>query len=229
MISTTPPTKIQLPFANGGTKNIIPVPSQIGVTPGRASFTDGFPPLTTTPLAAGGVPPYGSDFNGILNAITDILRWVSSGGLFAYDSAFATAIGGYPKGAVLESTPAGSQWLNLTEGNTSNPDTGGAGWQSNAPAIGNGQTWQNLTASRAVATAYVNNTGRAISVSVGMTSNAANATATISVNGVQIGGSSNAVAGGPQAAVSAIIPPGATYSASMNIGTSTLIGWAELR
>ena len=28
----------------------IPVPSQIAITPGAASFTDGFPPLTRTPL-----------------------------------------------------------------------------------------------------------------------------------------------------------------------------------
>ena len=34
----------------------IPIPSQIGVSTGRASWTDGFPPVTFNPVAAGGVP-----------------------------------------------------------------------------------------------------------------------------------------------------------------------------
>lgn len=69
------PSKVPLPFANSGTKNAIPTASQIGVTPGAASLTDGFPPLTMTPLASGGVPPAGADFNGILNLITAIQQW----------------------------------------------------------------------------------------------------------------------------------------------------------
>ena len=52
----TPPQLTQA-FAFSGTKNLIPVPSQIGITPGAASFTDGFPPLTATPIGSGGIPP----------------------------------------------------------------------------------------------------------------------------------------------------------------------------
>ena len=51
------PGKLVLPFANAGAKNTIPTASQIGIVAGAASLTDGFPPLTRTPLAAGGVPP----------------------------------------------------------------------------------------------------------------------------------------------------------------------------
>ena len=69
-MSISTPTKITVPFANTGSKNTIPVPSQISVTPGAASYTDGFPPLTMTPKASGGVPPFGQDMNGILYAIT---------------------------------------------------------------------------------------------------------------------------------------------------------------
>jgi hypothetical protein len=128
MQSSNQPTRIPVPFANSGTKNTIPVPSQIGVTPGAASFTDGFPPLTFTPLVAGGVPPAGADFNGIFNAITKIQQWQSAGGFFKYDSAFSTSIGGYPKGAILINTTHDGLWINQVENNTTNPDTGGSDW-----------------------------------------------------------------------------------------------------
>lgn len=128
MQASNSPDRIQLPFANSGTKNTIPVPSQIGITPGAASFTDGFPPLTFTPLSAGGIPPAGADFNGIFNAITAILRWQCAGGFFKYSGAFATAIGGYPAGAVLLNATDDGLWLCLADNNMSDPDSGGADW-----------------------------------------------------------------------------------------------------
>jgi hypothetical protein len=66
--------------------------------------------------------------NGILNAVTAIQQWQSAGGLFKFDAAFAASISGYPKGAELAKADASGTWRNLIEGNTSNPDTGGAGW-----------------------------------------------------------------------------------------------------
>jgi len=128
MQASNAPTKSAVPFANSGTKNTIPVASQIGVTPGLASFTDGFPPLTMTPLAAGGVPPYGADFNGILNFLSAAIRWSQAGGGYTYDAAFSAAAGGYPKGAMLVRADLTGYWLNSVENNTTNPDTGGAGW-----------------------------------------------------------------------------------------------------
>lgn len=128
MLLSGAPSPIQLPFANSGTRNTIPVPSQIPVTAGRASFTDGFPPLTRTPLAAGGVPPFGEDFNGLFYAITTIQQWQTSGGLFPYSAAQATAIGGYPKGALLLKSTGAGFWVNSVDGNATDPDAGGAGW-----------------------------------------------------------------------------------------------------
>jgi len=137
MLVSELPTRLPVPFAESGDKNAIPVASQIGVTPGRASLTTGFPPLTLTPRAAGGIPPFGQDMNGILYAATAWNRWQAAGGPVSYDAAFATAIGGYPKGAVLASSTAdGREWLCLTDGNTANPDTGGGGWLS----LGGGNT-----------------------------------------------------------------------------------------
>jgi hypothetical protein len=133
MQSTNIPSKIPLPFAyaaGGSYKNTIPVASQIGITNGRASLTDGFPPLNFTPINAGGVPPFGGDMNGILNEITAIQQWQQAGGFFPYDSAFSTTIGGYPKGAILQAAAFGGLWISTAENNTSNPDTGGAGWTS---------------------------------------------------------------------------------------------------
>jgi hypothetical protein len=133
MQSTNIPSKIPLPFAyaaGGSYKNTIPVASQIGITNGKASLTDGFPPLTFQAISSGGVPPFGADFNGILNEITAIQQWQEAGGMFAYDSVFSTAIGGYPKGAILQAAAFGGLWQSTVENNTSNPDTGGAGWIS---------------------------------------------------------------------------------------------------
>lgn len=119
------PGKLVLPFANAGAKNTIPAASQIGITAGAASLTDGFPPLTRTPIAAGGVPPSGLDMNGILYALSAALRWANAGGGYVYDGTFAadSNVGGYPKGArVLRSDGAG-YWLNTIDGNTVDPES----------------------------------------------------------------------------------------------------------
>lgn len=130
---TNAPGKIVLPFANAGAKNSIPVNSLIGITPGAASMVDGFPPLTRTPIAAGGVPPSGLDMNGILYELSAIVRWAAAGGGYPYDADFSTDanVAGYPKGArVLRSDGAG-YWYNTTDDNTTDPEAAGAaaaGW-----------------------------------------------------------------------------------------------------
>lgn len=133
-MSITIPTKIPVPFgyAAGAGEITTPIPtaSQIGVVNGRASLHDGFPPDTFLPLTMGGVPPFGADFNGILNEITSITQWQQAGGFFPYDSAFSSAISGYPIGAVIQAANYQGFWVSTTDGNTTNPDTGGAGWTS---------------------------------------------------------------------------------------------------
>lgn len=128
MQSSSLPDKITVPFADSGQKTAIPIDSQVGIEDARASYEDGFPPLTRTPLAAGGKPPFGTDMNGILYAITVIQQWQSAGGMFKYDSAFSTAINGYPKGALLLKADSSGYWQNTVENNTSDPDAAGAGW-----------------------------------------------------------------------------------------------------
>ena len=131
MTISIPTTLISEPFATGDSTKTYPVPvaSQIGITAGAASFTDGFPPLTRTALGAGGIPPSGEDMNGILYMVTQLLAWSCSGGFYKYSSTQSTAIGGYPLGAVLQSTDGTNHfWLNTTANNTTNPDSGGSGW-----------------------------------------------------------------------------------------------------
>lgn len=151
MQTTDIPQKMTIPFAGGsGAFTVIPTNSQIGITPGAASLYDGFPPLTRTALASGGVPPKGLDMNGILNRISAASRWAQAGGVFAYDSAFSTAVGGYPNGAILQSSDGVSWWRSTVDNNTTNPDTGGANW---VPHFAYGQATQALTNANVTLTA----------------------------------------------------------------------------
>lgn len=122
------PVKIVVPFAADGNKNIIPVPSQIPVTPGAASWTDGFPPITMVDPVDGGIGPSGFDFNGVFNALSALARWTNAGAGFTYDASFAATVGGYPVGARVLRADHSGYWFNLVDGNASNPDAGGAGW-----------------------------------------------------------------------------------------------------
>lgn len=77
------PTKIPRPFADSGDKNSIP-DSSGGL--GFASWQEGFPAITGTPFAQGGVAPKRADFNGIFNALSLATLWQQQGGFYAYDN-----------------------------------------------------------------------------------------------------------------------------------------------
>jgi hypothetical protein len=130
---TSPPAKFNIPFANSGGKNTIPQASQIGVVDGAASLTDGFPPLTRTRIDQGGIPPSGLDMNGILFGVTQSIRWTQAGGGNTFDSTFASAIGGYPKGSRVLRSDGRGYWLNTADSNTTDPEgsasaSTSAGW-----------------------------------------------------------------------------------------------------
>lgn len=150
MLQSSIPPKFPIPWA--ASANIpyirsIPESSQIGIQNGAASLQDGFPPLTFTPAGAGGVPPFGEDFNGILNQITSWNRWQGAGGAILYDAAFQTAIGGYPNGAIVGSLVVpGNYWMSTIDNNATNPDTGGSGWVVPPAMRGTGETQYRLIA-----------------------------------------------------------------------------------
>ena len=88
-------------------------------------------------------------------------------------------------------------------------------------ALGFGQTWQNVLASRALATNYTNTTGRPILVQVGVVG--AGVVSSMLVDGVTV--SAIGSAGGDRATHSAVVPNGSVY----RVNNGTLETWAELR
>jgi len=110
----------------GGKTVPFPTVSKIGVINGAASLPDGFPPLTM--LSSGGTPPFGCDMNGILYVLSAMLAALGAGQLPLFNATLAAAMGGYAKGAVLAKLDGSGLWMNMTPGNNTNPDTGGAGW-----------------------------------------------------------------------------------------------------
>jgi len=92
-------------------------------------------------------------------------------------------------------------------------------------SLGYGQTWQNVTGSRALSTTYYNLTGKPIKVSIKF-SNTSGGDISILVNGLSISEMSfGSVAIFPY--MSVIVPAGASYSATNNI--SGFAFWRELR
>lgn len=126
MQSTDIPDKVQTPWANDSTL-VTPIPQSTAVA-GRASWTQGFSNVNMIPIEAGGVPPFGQDMNGVLQALSAWVRWQGAGGPVAWDSAFNSEVGGYPKGALVAAANGLGWWLSLNESNTNDPDTGGADW-----------------------------------------------------------------------------------------------------
>ena len=64
-------------------------------------------------------------------------QWQSAGGPINYDGTFQTSIAGYPAGAVLEdSGTPGQFYVSTGDNNTTDPETGGAGWLSFNPTQG---------------------------------------------------------------------------------------------
>lgn len=125
-MSVSEPSKILTPWATSGLKNTIP-PTADPVT-GSAGYDQGFPAINMTAKEAGGIPPFGQDFNGILFSITEILRYMQAGGIPTFSSAMSSAIGGYGKGAVVLGADGVTVFQNTVDGNTSNPNSGGSGW-----------------------------------------------------------------------------------------------------
>ena len=153
MLSTGVPANIAVPFASGagsGYKRTVPVPSQISVTPGAASFTDGFPPLNFVDPTLGGVPFFGQDLNGVLNWMSNWIRYQQAGWIAGYDPTFSAGIGGYPLHAIIRNAAGTGFWISTVENNTTDPDTGGAGWGILTPAT---YPWSSITGAPAFVTA----------------------------------------------------------------------------
>ncbi|EJU8988525.1 phage tail protein [Salmonella enterica] len=124
------PRQLAVPFASTGDKNNIPdKATQQTKESGNAAYDSGFPPVTMTPISAGGIPPHGKDFNGLMHDITAAIRYVQAGGLYTYNADFAGAIGGYAKDAILAGVSTTAVWLNTIDDNLTDPEgADSAGW-----------------------------------------------------------------------------------------------------
>lgn len=120
------PKKQPIPFAVNGKREGL-----LSTTPAgdnTASYDVGFPAVTMILKAAGGLPPKGEDMNQILFELSSLARWFSAGGVNTFDSDFCAGIGGYPMGATLLGNDGTTRYMNTIESNTSDPNSGGAGW-----------------------------------------------------------------------------------------------------
>ena len=135
MIISNLASRLLRPFANAGAKATIPL-SQTDAT--RASYEQGFPALNMTPIAAGGVPPSGQDFNGILYDLSNAVMWQQAAGILPWSAEFAQSpvSSGYPKNALVvhnavlyqssvdnntETPGAGTNWQGVGVSNASQP------------------------------------------------------------------------------------------------------------
>lgn len=120
------PDLILTPFADDaapGYVDSIPETLPPGADPQYASWSQGFPPVTMTPLAAGGIPPRGQSFNGVLKAISEHTVFLGGGGQYRWDSGYVAANGGYAIGDVIQSNDGLNSYVSLVNSNTDDFNT----------------------------------------------------------------------------------------------------------
>lgn len=117
-------------WASGG-QTQSPIPEQSTGT-NRASYQDGFPSVTSTPIPDGGIPPNRLDFNGMGTIFTAYAYAIQQGQYTTFDSSVSAKIGGYPLGAILWYVDSGvPKYLvqSLVANNTTSNLTDTTKWQ----------------------------------------------------------------------------------------------------
>lgn len=127
-MALTQPNRITVTWAADGNKNTIDINRGAGDANNKASYSQGFPQVTMTPKASGGLPPFGRDMNGVLSDVTKVLQYYQAGMTYPFNSAFATAIGGYNKGALCLQADLSGIWVSQKDNNFSDPETHGSDW-----------------------------------------------------------------------------------------------------
>lgn len=111
MTSAQVPSRIAMPcpFGGFGTENITPIQNLSGAD---VNFPDGFPAIYGAPVDNNGRFVTRKEMNAIGNLASNDLFYHKCGGLNTFDAAFCAAVGGYPRGAILEYV-AGTQIYNV--------------------------------------------------------------------------------------------------------------------
>jgi hypothetical protein len=158
---------------------------------------------------------------------TGLISTTAEGGAGAADSATvvysttARTSVAYRVIGYIESTQAtAGTWVTA-------PTIQGAGGQALAAmsSLGYGQTWQNVSGSRAINTTYYNTTGKPILVCVGAVRSNATGVLVAVVNGVNV--STYSLAQGVEGFVTFLVPIGGSYLIGPNL--TSIISWTELR
>lgn len=124
----TPPILLE-PIASQAGGSYITNPMPNAPTGSNAACVEqGFPPETMQSELAGGLPPNGQDMNGFLFLVSSHTMYVQCGQTYQFNATLAAEIGGYLAGTILGMADGTGLWLCTTNGNSANPDTGGAGW-----------------------------------------------------------------------------------------------------
>lgn len=147
-----------------------------------------------------------------------------------------TALAGVASTGLLARTGAGSATTRSVAAGAGISITNGDGVSGNptvaALGIGIGQTWQDVKASRALATTYTNGTTKPIFVAVTVAWGNASASITLTIDGVVVQKQeNNPDSSNLSLCVGGIVPAGSTYSVTQtsNVAAGTIEYWAELR
>jgi hypothetical protein len=168
------------------------------------------------------IPPF-ENFNFLQQLFTQGLAHANEFGIMQWDTDTE-----YPLGGWARSTVDDEVYVSLTASNQGNePSASAAQWEKFEPSIGVGQSWQDVSGSRANNVVYTNNTGRTIVAHIAMTASTSNQVITSTVGGVPLI-ATNATTAGNASSVVLIIPDGDTYRANMP-NFSSIVTWAELR
>lgn len=121
------PDLITISFAESASPDMvftIPNVAQPGDVPAKASWSVGFPAITTLPLIAGGQPPQGQDINGVLRSISRHTRYLCGGGLYLFSDQWVTAVGGYSESSIILSDDGLTLYRSRVDQNTVDPNDG---------------------------------------------------------------------------------------------------------
>lgn len=126
---SNPSIMLYVPFALNGKKNTIQVTRQTNQDEEDATWSDGFPDVTMIKESVGGKAPKGLDFNGVFYSLSADTVHRQSGKQIQYDATYSANIGGYSKGAIIQSTDLSKFWISTVDGNLTDPDsTSASGW-----------------------------------------------------------------------------------------------------
>lgn len=109
------PKLMPVPFGVSGPRTELLPSSPAGDR--KASYKDGFPPITMLLKSAGGLPPDGGNMNQILFELASGQRWSNAGAGYKFNATFSDAVGGYPKGAQLLSNDGTKVYVSTKDDN----------------------------------------------------------------------------------------------------------------